>query len=50
MREMLLDGFSGFPKSSHVLTLHLQDYMVPVSMFKALQEVVNKQDAKIRLL
>jgi hypothetical protein len=48
--EMLLNGFSGFPKLSHVMNLHLQDYTVLRSMFKALQEVVSKQDAKISFL
>jgi hypothetical protein len=39
----------GLP-GSHVLNLHLQDYMVPRSMVEVLQEVVSKQDVKIRLL
>lgn len=48
---MLLDGFSGFPKLSHVLNLRFQDYTVPGSIYKALQEVVKfKKDAKISLL
>jgi hypothetical protein len=50
MRELHLDGFSGFPKLSHVLNLHLQDYTVPWSIFEAHQELIRKQDAKIRLL
>jgi hypothetical protein len=50
MREMLLDGFSGFPKLSHVLNLHLQDNTVPRSKFEALEEKVAKHDAKIKAL
>jgi hypothetical protein len=50
MREMLLDGFSGFPKLSHVLNLHLQDNTVPRSRFEALQEDFKKQAVKVSAL
>jgi hypothetical protein len=50
MRDMLLDGFAGYPKLSHVLNLHLQDNMVPRSKFEALEELVSKQDTKLRVL
>ena len=41
MREMLLGDFSGFPKLSHVLNLHLQYFMVPrsIAMDKALTKL-----------
>ncbi len=50
MRDMLLDSFAGYPKLSHVLNLHLQDNMVPRSKFEALEELVSKQDTKLRVL
>jgi hypothetical protein len=50
MRDILSGGFSGYPKLSHVLNLHLQDNTVPRSMFEALQDDVKKANEKIRTL
>jgi hypothetical protein len=47
---MPLDRFAGYPKLSHVLNLQLQDNMVPKSRFEALEELVSKQELKIRSL
>jgi hypothetical protein len=41
---------AGYPKLSHVLNLHLEDKLVPKSKFVALEELVSKQEWKIRSL
>jgi hypothetical protein len=50
MRDMLSDGLAAYPKLSHVLKLHLQDNMVPKSRFAALEDVLIKQDVRMKTL